>query len=98
MKLMTQEIRKNTPRLHATEDIKLEDKIVTAKFFTPWSHWTWYLIEFDGEDTCFGLVEGLEREFGYFRLSELESIKGQFGLRVERDRCFKPTQVSQLPR
>ena len=30
------------------------------------------MTEFDGEDLCFGLVEGFEVEFGYFSKSELE--------------------------
>jgi len=33
----------------------------------------------------FGLVDGMEKELGYFNLSELESIRGKFGLPVERD-------------
>ena len=33
----------------------------------------------------FGFVDGLEREWGYFSLSELESVRGGFGLPVERD-------------
>lgn len=33
----------------------------------------------------FGLVEGFDDEWGYFALSELKSIRLQFGLGVERD-------------
>lgn len=33
----------------------------------------------------FGLVDGHDAEMGYFRLSELESVRGRFGLPVERD-------------
>ena len=36
----------------------------------------------------FGLVEGLERELGYFHLSELQSVAGPFGLKIERDLHF----------
>jgi hypothetical protein len=36
----------------------------------------------------FGLVEGHEKELGYFNLSELQSVKGPFGLKIERDMHF----------
>jgi hypothetical protein len=39
----------------------------------------------DGDWLFFGLVDGMEREWGYFVLSELQSIKGPFGLTIERD-------------
>ena len=84
------------PKLYETEDTKLEDIIVHAKFFTPWSNWTWYVMEFDGEDRCFGFVKGLEDELGYFTLSELDSLSGPFGLKVERDKFFQPKPYSQI--
>ena len=72
--------------------------IIHTKLFTPWTNWTWYVIEFDGTDQCFGYVKGLDSEFGYFSLSELASLEGPFGLKVERDRFFSPTQVGDLSR
>ena len=63
--------------------------VVYLKLFTPDSNWTWFATEFDGKDTFFGLVDGLERELGYFNLSELESIKGPLGLPIERDLHFE---------
>jgi len=69
---------------------------VHAKFFTPWTGWTWYAIEFDGDDLCFGLVDGHELELGYFSLSELESIRGPGGLKIERDRNFEPIRLQKL--
>ncbi|GMU82439.1 MAG: hypothetical protein AMXMBFR47_23100 [Planctomycetota bacterium] len=94
MKLMTKEIRDRLPQLRATEH--QSDPVAQVKFFTPWSNWTWYGIEFDGEDIFFGLVEGFETELGYFSLSEIESARGPCGLRIERDLHFDPTPVSQL--
>ena len=70
---------------------------IIVKFFTPWSNWTWYAVEGNPiKDSTgavidwefFGLVEGHERELGYFVLSELQSIRGQFGLKIERDMHF----------
>ncbi len=95
MQLMTEEIKKALPQLYSTEQEK--DPIARVKFFTPWTSWTWYATEFDGDDIFFGLVDGFERELGYFSLSELESVTGPAGLRIERDLYFKPTPLSQLP-
>jgi hypothetical protein len=94
MKLLTEELRRRLPALYSTEADR--DPVAQAKFFTPWSNWTWYVTEFDGEDTFFGLVDGLERELGYFSLSELESILGPAGLGIERDLHFKPTPLGRL--
>ena len=94
MKLLTQELKQQLPALYSNEDTN--DPKAIAKFFTPDANWTWYATEFDGEDTFFGLVDGHEKEQGYFSLSELQSIRGAFGLPVERDRWFTPTPLSQL--
>jgi hypothetical protein len=96
MQLLTKELIGTIPKLYETEEIELEDKTIHAKFFTPWSNWTWYVIEFDGENQCFGFVKGLDAEFGYFSLSELESIEGPFGLKVERDIHFQPIKVCDI--
>ena len=94
MKLMTTELKKELPTLYSQEHA--QELLALAKFFTPWSNWTWYGMEFDGEDTFFGLVDGFDCELGYFSLSELESIQGPGGLRVERDLYFKPTPIKTL--
>lgn len=87
-------LRAEIPRLYATE--AEDDPLVRAKLFTPWTRWTWYIIECDGEDLCFGLVDGFERELGYFSLKELESIQGPGGLRIERDQHFDPVRLKDL--
>ena len=94
MKLMTNDLRTQLPQLYSQEEV--DDPKVVAKFFTPDSSWTWYATEFDGKDTFFGLVDGHEKELGYFSLKELESVKGPFGLGVERDLWFEPTPISEL--
>ena len=96
MKLLTQELRKEFPKMYATEKVPVEDKRVIAKFFTPDSNWTWYAVEFDGEDTFFGLVDGFEREWGYFSLSELQSVRGKLGLGVERDLYFGQPLIKEI--
>ena len=92
MQLLTKELRGKIPPLYSQD--KNPDPLIICKFFTPDSSWTWYVIEFDGKDTFFGLVDGFEKELGYFSLSELESIRGKLGLPVERDLYFTPCKLS----
>ena len=95
MKLLTKAILHKLPRLYSQEEKGL-DAMAWVKFFTPDSGWTWWASEFDGEDVFFGLVHGAEKELGYFRLSELERVRGALGLPVERDRYFTPTPLKAL--
>ncbi len=95
MKLLTKEILEKLPKLYSQEEKGLE-AVAVVKFFTPDSNWTWYATEFDGEDLFFGLVDGFEKEIGYFRLSELQSVKGALGLPIERDMYFKPKTLKEL--
>jgi hypothetical protein len=91
MKLLTAAIIKKLEKapLYSTDGINSVPVLV--KFFSPWSNWTWYAIEGTKDEDgwlFFGLVEGHEKELGYFRLSELESVRGRFGLKIERDMYF----------
>jgi hypothetical protein len=95
MQLLTKAIRRQLPPLYANEEKGLE-ALAMVKFFTPDSSWTWYASEFDGEDVFFGLAVDDEPELGYFRLSELQRIRGKLGLPVERDRFFTPTPLRAL--
>jgi hypothetical protein len=91
MKLMTKEIEKKLPPLGTHDSAGTEDIRVVAKYFTPDSSWTWYVTEGnkEGDDwRFFGWVDGHYPEFGYFMLSDLESVRGCLGLGVERDRYF----------
>jgi hypothetical protein len=65
-------------------------------FFNDIQSWTWYVLEFDGKDTFFGYVDGDYQELDYFSLSELESIRGPLGLKVERDVYWKPKPLSEV--
>jgi hypothetical protein len=88
MKLLTKEIKEKLPQLYSQEKKTPEQVKVIVKFFTPWTNWTWYATEFDGDDQFFGFVRGLDAELGYFSLSELKRIKGPGGLKIERDLYF----------
>jgi hypothetical protein len=94
MDLLTDEIREQLPPLYSTETTP--DPTAWVKFFTPDASWTWYATEFDGEDTFFGLIQGLDEELGYFSLPELQTLQGPLGLPIERDISFKPTPLSVL--
>ena len=104
MKLLTQALRKQLPALYE-QDGKGDEAIVYAKFFTPDSSWTWYVME--GEPVLneqgkeidfdfFGLVDGLEIELGYFPLQELEGARGKLGLPIERDLYWEPKTLREV--
>jgi len=87
--------REKLPELYSKEDKGL-DALALVKFFTPDSSWSWFASEFDGEDIFYGLVVGLEVEFGYFSLKELQSVRGPWGLPIERDLYFEPKTLREL--
>lgn len=87
--------RGNLPHLYSGEE-KGSDALALVKFFTPDSSWSWFASEFDGEDIFYGLVVGLEVEFGYFSLNELQSVRGPWGLPIERDLFFEPKTLREL--
>jgi hypothetical protein len=102
MKLLTKEIEKKLPALYSRES-GCDDPRFVVKFFDPIGSWTWYVLEGekqeDGDWLFYGLVDGMEKEWGYFRLSELESIANTprhsaFQLGIERDIHFsnEPTK------
>ena len=97
MKLLTDELRAQFPALYAQE--KEKDAMVYAKFFTPCTGWTWYVTEGSPEENdfiFFGYVIGLEKEWGYFSLNELQSVLGPGGLTIERDLYFTPKRRSEI--
>src|SRR5580765_4760221 len=95
-RLLTERLRAQLPPLDATQATPIAERLAVVKLYTPDSHWTWYVVEFDGDDVFYGLVDGIDREYGYFSLSEIESIRGPLGLPMERDAYFKPTALGNL--
>jgi hypothetical protein len=95
MKLLTKAIEKKIPALYSQDGLGMK-AIVHAKFFAGAA--TWYITEYDGEDTFFGWADlghgpGCA-ELGYISKSELENFSlpyfGGFGQKIERDRYFDP--------
>ncbi len=95
MKLITKQLEREFTKYPLySQDGKGKDAKVLAKFFL--QSFTWYVLEFDGKDTFFGVVHnGSEFEYGYFSLSELKSVRGLFGLGVERDMYFDSTTIEK---
>jgi hypothetical protein len=94
--LMPAAIRSKLPKLYSQE--KNPDPMVVVKFFSPYSGATWYVTEFDGQDTMFGwsdLGHG-EGELGYISLDELESANRKGLPLVERDLYFRPVPLSKV--
>jgi hypothetical protein len=95
MQVMTKEIERAL--LAADKDAPADQKPVICKLFTPDAQCTWYIVdaerEDDGDLRMFGLCDlGLGfPELGYVSLRELESVRGHFGLPVERDLHFTGT-------
>ncbi len=83
--------RENAERI-AVDGNTIDHKPV-VKLFTPWSGCTWLLSELDPEnpDIAFGLCDlGMGcPELGNVSLSEITSVRGPGGLRIERDRHFQ---------
>lgn len=101
MKLITKNQRlelfenghRNARRLAEGEEIVHVKPVV--RLFAPWSAATWLLSEIDpdDQDIAYGLCDlGMGcPELGSVRLSELKSVRGPAGLRIERDRHFQST-------
>ncbi len=91
MQLVTKEVAARFPPLGSTDNLPLDDHVLQVKFFDPYGSWTWFAVEYDPtERRFFGYVEGLENEWGYFSLDELESLKFCGMQRIERDLYFQP--------
>ncbi len=80
---------------HVARDGNTEDLKPVVKLFAPWGAATWLLTELDPDDhdLAFGLCDlGLGcPEIGSVRISEIESVTGPGGLRIERDDFFHAT-------
>ena len=97
--LMTEKLADAIPAIGATENVADYDQVLArAKLFSPFSNWTWYITEMDRETgQCFGLVEGLETELGYFDLSELAETTVLGGVpAVERDLYWQPMTLGEI--
>jgi hypothetical protein len=100
MDLLPEELKRILPPLYSQKSSSAP--IVHAKLFTPDAGWTWFITEGSEEENgdwlLFGYVIGLEEEWGYSLLSEIASVRGPFGLAVERDLWFQPGPIDEVLR
>jgi hypothetical protein len=97
MPLLPDELRARLPPIYSQE-AEPEPRI-HCKLFLPGTGWTWYVMEGGPQDNdflLFGFVVGLESEFGYFLLSELEKLRSPLGLPVERDLAFTEGRLTDV--
>jgi hypothetical protein len=97
MQLLPDSLKSRLPPLLSQE--AADEPVVYAKYFLPGTAWAWYVLEGeeeDGEFLFFGFVNGLDAEFGQFRLSELEGIRGPDGQTVQRDDAFTEGKLTDV--
>ena len=84
------------PKLYATENIPLEDKLIYLHFFTASSDW--YIAEFDSEDLFWGFTilneDYFNAEWDYISFKELKAIKvlGLFEIDCEINWRIRPAR------
>lgn len=99
MKLITRQIEKRLEKFPLySQNSKGDNATIVCKFFL--ASWTWYVLEAqkqpNGDYLFYGIVDnGRELERGYFRLSELESLRVWGCVKVERDMYFNPIVVGK---
>lgn len=88
-----------------SQDGKGGEADILVKYFNPYGQGRWYVLEAspigNGDYDMFGIVEmNGEREYGYFRLSELQNYKFKMGGRevggIERDMYFGKKKVKDI--
>lgn len=97
MRLLLRELRETLPSLRSQRGT--DDPMVYAKFWIPEVNWIWYITEgesWGGDFRFFGYVIGVDEEWEYFSLKDLEVVCSPGGRRVERDLNFTPTRFRSL--
>lgn len=101
MKLITKQIEKllSKHNFGSQEGLDKDTKII-VKFFNPCGIGTWLVTEAEkqenGDWLFYGYVNLHESEWGYFSLSELESLRLPFGLKIERDLYFENKTMKDI--
>lgn len=92
MKVLTAAILKALPPIGTTGNMRAEAIRVPLKVFNPGGSQSWFITEYDpATGEAFGYVTGMGTdELGYVDMNELLTVKGRFGLPMERDRSWDP--------
>jgi hypothetical protein len=73
-----------------------EDTVIYTKIYIEESGWTWYVAEFDANTgEFFVFINGIEQEWAYITLYELNSII-EDGWKLVHDTSFQPQKFSEL--
>ena len=98
MKLLTKAIEAKFKASKRDEDTPTSERDVLVKFFDPCGRYTLYVTEAQpmGDDWelygyCISPLGPDGDEWGYANLSELQAVRGRFGLGIERDIHFSGT-------
>lgn len=95
MKIITAAIQK---ALDKNRDKPLGDVTPAMKVFTPWGSATWLVVSMDDDrDTLWAICDigHGHVEYGTVSLRELMSLRGPWGLRVERDLHWSPQATAR---
>ena len=85
------------PRLYATEETKLEEKIIYMHFFV--GGCDWWIAEYDGQDSFFGfanLGDPQMAEWGYISFRELKELTLNMAVEVDRDKHWQLKKFSEV--
>jgi len=100
-KLLTEEMKKRFPAI-GEQDGNGDDAVIYAHYWTSFSSFDWWVLEYDPEDGLFyGLVKSNLNyntlEYGYFSLQEFEDARSRGLLYwIERDAHWSYITVGQL--
>jgi len=96
MKLLTKTIEKKL-RKNSANQYKTDNKAV-LKVFNPTGSQSWYLSELDDNNVAFGICDlGFGTpEYGYVSLTELQEVKGAYGIGMERDMYFDASSLPEI--
>ena len=75
---------------------KAKNGFFHVRIFDPAGSSVWYVTDWDGQDICFGLVDGFKKEWGTFSLRNLSMHRGPFGIGLEADVSFSPIPYSAV--
>lgn len=88
------------PKIYDQSCMPIKDQTVHLHFFYGGSDW--YVTEYDGFDSFFGVVilnnDKQNMELGYFSFKELKDIKMQMGMEIdcEKAKFFPPQKIKDI--
>lgn len=91
------EIKKRCEEYPLYSQVKVVDKVFSAKLFFPSGSAVWYIAEYNPVTfEAYGYVMGLgDDEWGYFSIAELLKVKLAGVFSIELDLAFNPTRLSE---